>query len=102
MYRDHTARQGPTPEKSCKIHMDIFVKAGFAEESFRRFISGYPNIHRCCQIYSNYNYCMDICLRQKADIPVFLGLLQTSIPKIDHIQWYIISDVLKPIRRKRA
>lgn len=102
MYGEYQPRQGPRRERHFKIHMDIFVGAGFAEESFLRFVSEYPNIHNCCQIYSNYDYCMDICLHQEADVPAFLGRLQTTVQKIDHIQWYVISDVLKPVRKKRA
>ncbi len=94
--------QGRNRERFFKIHMDIFVEAGFAEDSLRCFVAGYPNIHRCCKIYSDYDYCMDICLRQEADIPAFIGMLHTTVQKINRVQWYVISDVLKSVRRKRA
>ncbi len=90
------------PEKFFKIHMDIFVGAGFAEDSLRSFVAGHTNIHKCCRMYSNYDYCMDICFRQESDILAFINSLHAVVKNISHVQWYAISEVLKPVRKKRT
>lgn len=99
MYTGYPLHQRTNYEKDFKIHMDIFVGAGFAEECFRSFVAGYPNIHRCCHMYSDYNYCMDVLLAQEADYPAFLRELHACVPGIERINMCVISDVLKPPSR---
>lgn len=101
MYMDYPLHLGTNPEKLFKIHMDIFVGAGFTEESFRRFVTRHDNIHRCCHIYSDYSYCMDVQLPREADCPAFLQLLHACVPGIDRIHVGVVSDVLKPQHRKK-
>lgn len=101
MHLDYPKQQGTNHGKFFKIHVDIFVGASFTEESLRRFVTGYHNIHRCCHIYSDYNYCMDVQLPCEADWPAFLQSLHTCVPGIDRVHVGVISDVLKPQPRRR-
>ena len=101
MYLDYPSQRGANTDKFFKIHVDIFVGAAFTEESLRRFVAGYHNIHRCCHIYSDYSYCMDVRLACEAEWPAFQQLLYSCVPGIDHVHVGVISDVLKPQSKRR-
>ncbi len=76
------------------VHVDIYTDKNFSERHLKRFIKQNPHISNCLQVYTSYDYCLNVALKYIEEFEAFRKDLTNSVPGITNMKAGVIGHIV--------